>query len=64
MDVCISKKECYRPQIVDYKQIYKENPDSIYILNKRDPKDLLSSFKRWGKLNERLYNFNPEIYRY
>lgn len=41
MDVCISKDHNYWPQIVDYKQIVKENPDSIFILNKRDPYKLL-----------------------
>ena len=61
MDICINDKNCYWPQLVDYKQLYTENPDSIFILNKRNPEKLLSSFKRWNKLDERLYLYNPEL---
>ena len=45
MDVCVNTKHCYWPQIVDYRQIYNENKDAIFILNKRDPKKILNSFK-------------------
>ena len=61
MDVCIDENNAYWPQITDYEQLYNENPESIFILNKRDPTKLLSSFKRWGKLNERLIRYNPEL---
>jgi hypothetical protein len=65
MDVCISSEHCYWPQIVDYEQLYFENKDSIFILNKRDPVKLLESFKNWGKnddkLLQRLYKYNPEL---
>lgn len=63
LDVCINKNICYWPQIVDYKQLYKENPDSIFILNKRCPKDLLKSFKKWGNisLDQRLFNYSPQL---
>lgn len=61
MDVCINEHNCYWPQIVDYKQIIKENPNAIFILNKRNPEELLSSFKRWGNLDKRLFKYNPEI---
>lgn len=61
LDVCVSHEESYWPQLVDYEQIYYENKNAIFILNKRDPYKLLSSFKRWGNLDERLYNFSPEI---
>jgi hypothetical protein len=61
MDVCIDTNNAYFPQITDYKQIYNENPDAIFILNKRDPAKLLISFKNWGKLNERLIKYNPEL---
>uniref|UniRef100_A0A6C0KXT1 Sulfotransferase domain-containing protein n=1 Tax=viral metagenome TaxID=1070528 RepID=A0A6C0KXT1_9ZZZZ len=60
MDVCISKTKCYWPQLVDYKQLYYENEDAIFILNKRDPHKILASFKRKG-LHNRLYKFNPEL---
>ena len=50
MDICINNNNCYWPQIVDYKQIINENPDAIFILNKRNPEELLSSFKRWDNL--------------
>ena len=61
MDICITSTECYWPQISDYKQLYKENPESIFILNKRNPEELLSSFKRWNKFDERLFKYNPEL---
>jgi hypothetical protein len=61
MDICLDKNNAYWPQITDYEQLYNENVDSIFILNKRDPEKLLSSFKRWNKLNERLINYNPEL---
>jgi hypothetical protein len=61
IDVCVSNEDCYWPQIVDYKQLYYENKEAIFILNKRNPIKLLSSFKRWYNLYERFYNYNPEI---
>ena len=66
MDVCLNKDNCYWPQIVDYKQIINENSNSIFILNKRNPEELLSSFKRWpqpgpGNLLNRLFTYNSEI---
>jgi len=60
MNVCISKKYCYWPQIVDYKQLYQENPDALFILNKRDPMKIHSSFQRWGNYDKRLYKYNSE----
>lgn len=61
MDVCVSKINCYWPQIVDYKQLREENPESIFILNKRDPIRLLKSFKNWGKYDERLFTYSPSL---
>lgn len=61
MDVCINEKNAYWPQIIDYKRLYEENPNALFILNKRNPEDLLSSFKNWEKLDKRLYEYNPDI---
>lgn len=61
MDVCVDKNNAYWPQITDYEQLYNENPSSIFILNKRDPIKILSSFKRWNNLYERLIKYNPEL---
>lgn len=61
IDICINENNCYWPQIVDYKQIINENPDAIFILNKRNPEELLSSFKRWNNYDKRLFTYNPEI---
>lgn len=61
LDACIPDKICYWPQITDYKQLYYENKDSIFILNKRNPVNLLKSFKTWNGLLSRLYKYNPEI---
>lgn len=60
MDVCVSETKCYWPQLVDYKQLYYENKNAIFILNKRDPHKILESFKRKG-LHNRLYKYNPEL---
>lgn len=61
LDVCKSTSENYWPQLIDYKQLYYENKESIIILNKRCPIKLLSSFKRWENLDKRIYNYNPEL---
>jgi hypothetical protein len=61
MDVCISKRENYWPQLTDYKQLYYENKNAIIILNKRCPEKILSSFKQWGNFDKRMYNYNPEL---
>lgn len=61
MDVCMSANDCYWPQIIDYKQLYYENKNAIFILNKREPNDLLRSFKQWRSLDKRLYTFSPEL---
>jgi hypothetical protein len=61
MDVCMDNKNEYWPQITDFMQLYYENPESIFILNKREPTELLDSFKRWNGLNQRLVKYNPEI---
>ena len=62
MDVCIDENNAYWPQIIDYKQIYSENSDSIFILNKRNPISLLSSFTRWNSYDQRLYKYNSELF--
>ena len=61
MDICTSTTSCYWPQLVDFKQLYEENKDAIFILNKRKSRHILSSFKRWKKMDERLYKYNPEL---
>ena len=61
LDVCVNKDNVYWPQITDYEQLYKENPNSIFILNKRDPEKILSSFKRWNNYHKRLINYSPEL---
>jgi len=61
MNVCVSRKYSYWPQLVDYKQLYQENPDALFILNKRDPVKIHSSFQRWGNYDKRMYKYNPEL---
>ena len=71
MDVCVGKDNCYWPQIVDYKQIINENPDAIFILNKRNPEANApggdaSAFETAmstveGNLLTRLFTYNSEI---
>ena len=65
MDCCMDENICYWPQIVDYKQLIKENSNAIYILNKRNPNDILLSFKKWGNpsLYDRIFKYNPEFFK-
>ncbi|NDD93449.1 hypothetical protein EBZ37_15385, partial [bacterium] len=62
MDVCINDKINYWPQLFDFEQIYEENKDAIYILNRRDENNLLQSFKNWKNYDERLLDYNREIF--
>lgn len=56
-----SPRISYWPQISDFEQLYNENPNTIFILNKRDPEKILLSFKKWNSLHKRLYKYNPEL---
>ena len=54
------------PQIHDYKQIYDELPNALFILNKKGNKyKILNSFKNWNyqgvSLYDRFLKYNPEI---
>ena len=60
MDVCLSKNTSYWPQIIDYEQLHKENLDSVFILNKRDPKTI-EIIQKLEKMDKRLYEYSPEI---
>ena len=62
MDVCVDKNNCYWPQLVDYKLLYEQYPDAIFILNTRNPNDILKSMKKWQDYNERMFLFNPELF--
>lgn len=64
MDICTSIHDCYWSQIIDYQQIYQENKNAIFILNKRDPHKILRSFKNWHNLYDRIHKYNPEIFGY
>jgi hypothetical protein len=61
LNICASPTHAYWPQFVDYKQLYYENPGSLFILNKRNTRNLLVSFKNHNNLDERLYKYNPEL---
>lgn len=61
LDVCISHDDNCWPQITDLHQLYEENKDCLFILNKRDPEKMLKSWKNWNQMDQRVYKFNPEI---
>jgi hypothetical protein len=61
LDVCLSEKHNYWPQLNDYRRLYREYPDAIFILNKRNPKSLLKSFTNWNRLKDRIIQYNPEL---
>lgn len=62
MDICIDSKNSYWPQISDYQQLYEENPDAVFILNIRDPKDILKSMKKWASYDKRMLKYNQELF--
>jgi hypothetical protein len=65
LNVCYSESENYWPQIYDFKQIYNENPNALFILNKREKFKILNSFKNWNyqgvSLYDRFLKYNPDI---
>jgi Sulfotransferase domain len=61
MDVCMSAEHAYWPQLTDFKQLYYENPDAVFILPKREPVKILNSMKNWKGLIERISKYNPEL---
>ena len=61
MNVCIYKEYNYWPQLELYKELYEQNQDSIFILNRRDPYKLLESWKNWGPLYTNFTTFNPDL---
>ena len=66
LDICIDNDKAYWPQLLDYEQLYNENKKTIFILNKRNPEKLMSSFKRWKYKNisffDRFHMYNPELF--
>ncbi len=64
LDICHSNTKNLWPQITLYEEIYTQYKDSIFILNTRNPENILSSFKRWIYLNKSyferfiLYNYD------
>lgn len=50
----------YFPQVELLSEIYKHNPDDIYILNKRDVKEIVRSMKKWNNMYKRFFECYPE----
>jgi hypothetical protein len=72
MDACFSNENNFWPQITHYQQLHRENPNALFILNRRDPQNLLQSFKNWRpnwkplkgmSLFERIFTYNPEFFQ-
>lgn len=61
MEICQSKTRNFWPQITDYKQIYEENMDATFILNKRDPAKILKSMKNYRNLYNRIIEYNSDL---
>ena len=49
LDFCYPSLSFF-PQITHYEQLYNENKESVFILNKRDLQETLKSFKKWSNL--------------
>ena len=63
LDVCSSEELNFWPQITDFKKLYSENPDAIFILNKRDPEKVFLSFQKWFEYDKRIFKFNPHFFK-
>jgi hypothetical protein len=63
MDICLDEQNCYWPQLVDYKLLYEQYPNAIFILNMRDPDDILKSMKKWQNYDKRILKYNPELFK-
>ncbi len=66
MDCCVDNNNNFWHQITHYKQLYEQNKDAIFILNKRDKYKILNSFKKWTTNNitliSRIFKYNPELF--
>ena len=62
MDICKDFTEKIWPQISHYQQILAQYPDTIYILNTRDPHKLLLSMKNKGNMDKRMLKYNTELF--
>ena len=63
MDICLDEQNCYWPQLTDYKLLYEQYPDAIFILNMRDPDDILKSMKKWQNYDKRILKYNSELFK-
>jgi hypothetical protein len=67
MDCCIDNNNNFWHQITHYKELYEQNKDAIFILNKRDKYKILNSFKKWTNsgisLISRILQYNPELFQ-
>lgn len=57
MDVCYRGIN-YWPQLKLYKEIYKQYPNALYILNYRNFNNHLRSISKWGDLRKRISTAN------
>jgi len=68
MDCCVDENNNFWHQITHYKQLYEENKNAIFILNKRDKYKILNSFKKWTNsgvtLISRIFKYNPELFKH
>lgn len=54
MDVALSPKLCYFPQISHLRDIHDEKPNATFILNRRNYSSWYPSVKRWGNFATRV----------
>jgi len=50
------------PQIEYYQKLYEENKDSVFILNKRSPHEILKSIKKWKDYYIRLFIYGSYLF--
>lgn len=62
MDVCLNHDLSFWHQVTNFKDLYYQYPDAIYILNMRNTEKLYKSFKNWGEYDKRIINYSPQFH--
>lgn len=62
IDCCMVPGSSFWPQITLLEELTQQYPNTLYILNTRDPKNLLRSFLNWGDYLGRIFRHNPELF--
>ena len=67
--IAITQMDCedninaaFFPQISCLKRLFVEYPGAVFIYNYRDTKKIIDSMQRWFNMDNRIYEFCPELF--